>query len=186
MLMRFDPFRDVERWAHQLSGGTRHALMSMDAYRQLLETHPDHWGLHAEAARLLNTIGDHAGAAAVASAGLEANPISLELMSELGDAHFFGGAVHEAHRWFATACELAPDSPQAHFNLSFPLGRRGQRAEALAAIAAGLALDRKGEWRERLLARQGELLAEMEAERRRTAAKTQDRSGPWRLVADER
>ena len=38
MLMRFDPFRDVERGARQLSGGTRHALMSMDAYRQ-----GDHW-----------------------------------------------------------------------------------------------------------------------------------------------
>ena len=38
MLMRFDPFRDVERWAHQLSGGTRQSLMSMDAYRQ-----GDHW-----------------------------------------------------------------------------------------------------------------------------------------------
>ncbi|HEV2760477.1 MAG TPA: Hsp20/alpha crystallin family protein [Acidimicrobiales bacterium] len=36
--MRFDPIRDVERWAHQLSGGTRQALMSMDAYRQ-----SDHW-----------------------------------------------------------------------------------------------------------------------------------------------
>ncbi len=38
MLMRFDPFRDVERWARQLSGGTGHAVMSMDAYRQ-----GDHW-----------------------------------------------------------------------------------------------------------------------------------------------
>ena len=38
MLMRFDPFRDVERWAQQLSGGIRQTLMSMDAYRQ-----DDHW-----------------------------------------------------------------------------------------------------------------------------------------------
>ena len=34
MLMRFDPFRDVERWAQQLSGGTRFPVMTMDAYRQ--------------------------------------------------------------------------------------------------------------------------------------------------------
>ena len=34
MLMRFDPFREVERWTHQLSAGTRAGLMPMDAYRQ--------------------------------------------------------------------------------------------------------------------------------------------------------
>jgi HSP20 family protein len=34
MLMRFDPFRDIERWAQQLSAGTRPALMPVDAYRQ--------------------------------------------------------------------------------------------------------------------------------------------------------
>ena len=38
MLMRFDPFRDIERWAQQLSAGTRPALMPVDAYRQ-----GDHW-----------------------------------------------------------------------------------------------------------------------------------------------
>ncbi len=38
MLMRFDPFKDFERWAQQLSGGTRYSVMPMDAYR-----HGDHW-----------------------------------------------------------------------------------------------------------------------------------------------
>ena len=38
MLMRFDPFKDVERWAQQLSGGTRQSVMALDAYRQ-----GDHW-----------------------------------------------------------------------------------------------------------------------------------------------
>jgi HSP20 family protein len=38
MLMRFDPFREVERWANQLSAGTKAGLMPMDAYR-----HGDHW-----------------------------------------------------------------------------------------------------------------------------------------------
>jgi HSP20 family protein len=38
MLMRFDPFRDVERWAQQLSSGARQSIMPMDAYRQ-----GDHW-----------------------------------------------------------------------------------------------------------------------------------------------
>jgi HSP20 family protein len=38
MLMRFDPFREVDRWAHQLTAGTRAGLMPMDAYRQ-----GDHW-----------------------------------------------------------------------------------------------------------------------------------------------
>ena len=34
MLVRFDPFKDVERWAQQLSSGTRAPVMPMDAYRQ--------------------------------------------------------------------------------------------------------------------------------------------------------
>ena len=38
MLMRFDPFKDLERWAQQLSAGTRYPVMPMDAYRQ-----GDHW-----------------------------------------------------------------------------------------------------------------------------------------------
>ncbi len=38
MLMRFDPSKDFERWAQQLSGGTRYPIMPMDAYRQ-----GDHW-----------------------------------------------------------------------------------------------------------------------------------------------
>ena len=38
MLMRFDPFKDLERWAQQLSGGTRYPVMPMDTYRQ-----GDHW-----------------------------------------------------------------------------------------------------------------------------------------------
>ena len=38
MLMRFDPFKDLERWAQQLSAGTRSPVMPMDAYRQ-----GDHW-----------------------------------------------------------------------------------------------------------------------------------------------
>ena len=158
---------------------------ALDAYRQLLAERPDHWGLHAEAAKLLNTLGDHASAAAVARAGLEANPISPELMSELGDAHFLAGEVAEAHRWFAAICELAPGAPMGHFNISFTLGRQGRHDKALAAVAAGLALDRKGEWRERLLARQAELLTELDRERRREAAKTQDRKGPWRQVAPD-
>ena len=33
MLMRFDPFKDLERWAQHL-GGTRSPVMPMDAYRQ--------------------------------------------------------------------------------------------------------------------------------------------------------
>ncbi len=33
MLMRFDPFKDFERWAQQLSGGSRYSIMPMDAYR---------------------------------------------------------------------------------------------------------------------------------------------------------
>ena len=38
MLMRFDPVREVERWASQLSAGTRAGMMPVDAYRQ-----GDHW-----------------------------------------------------------------------------------------------------------------------------------------------
>ena len=38
MLMRFDPFKDFERWTQQLSGGNRVPMMPMDAYRQ-----GDHW-----------------------------------------------------------------------------------------------------------------------------------------------
>jgi HSP20 family protein len=38
MLMRFDPSKDVERWAQQLSGASRQPVMPLDAFRQ-----GDHW-----------------------------------------------------------------------------------------------------------------------------------------------
>ena len=155
---------------------------ALDTYRRLLEQRPDHWGLHSEAARLLNKVGDHHAAAAVARDGLEANPISPELMNDLGDALFFAGAVDEAHRWFAAAFELAPAAAQGPFNLTYTHARRGEYADALAAIATALAVDTAGAFRERLLARQSELLAEMDREWRRQDAKAQDRRGPWRNV----
>jgi HSP20 family protein len=34
MLMRFDPFRELDRLADEVAGGARRAVMPMDAYRQ--------------------------------------------------------------------------------------------------------------------------------------------------------
>lgn len=43
MLMRFDPFRDLERWSEQLSNASRSAIMPLDAYR-----HGDRYVVHLD------------------------------------------------------------------------------------------------------------------------------------------
>ena len=51
------------------------------------------------------------------------------------------GALEGALAAYREAVRVAPDNPDTHFTLAYALSRAGQRAEAIAAFEAGLALD---------------------------------------------
>jgi tetratricopeptide (TPR) repeat protein len=51
------------------------------------------------------------------------------------------GHVEGALAAYREAVRIAPDNPDTHFTLAYALQRAGQRAEAVAAFQAGLALD---------------------------------------------
>jgi tetratricopeptide (TPR) repeat protein len=137
---------------------------ALPAYQQALAQQPYNWALMAEVAHhLLFGLRAAAAAAELARAGLARNPAcSAELWNVLGDCLYELGRLDEAHLAFRRALRVNPGDVRAHYNLVFVHLRKGQHAEALRAVAEALALDRAGAYREDLLLKQREVLAQME------------------------
>jgi tetratricopeptide (TPR) repeat protein len=70
------------------------------------------------------------------------------------------GEAHEAYR---QAQRIDPRDARTNLNLSYTLFQTGSYAEALNAIAAGLAADVRGQYRETLLQKQQQILASLSA-----------------------
>jgi len=90
---------------------------------------------------------------------LRLNPAcSSDLWCTLGDALFEWGRTAEAKSAYLRALKISPNDVRARFNLAFVHTRTRDYRAALAAIADALALDHTGQYRERLLAKQAEVL----------------------------
>ncbi len=130
------------------------------AYREALARQPRNWMLLGEVARFLTfVLRAPAAGLAMAKAALELNPhCSADLWNTLGDSLFYLGRIEEARQAFLRALEVSPGDVRARFNLAFVYTQEREYALALSAIAEGLALDKMGEYRERLLQKQNEIL----------------------------
>ena len=105
----------------------------------------------------------------MARAALALNPAcSADLWNALGDCLFSLGRIGEARRAFERALDVNPDDVQARYNLSFVFAHQKDFAAALKLIAEGLALDTWGEYRERLLQKQAEVLSGLAERSRQT------------------
>jgi len=129
-------------------------------YRQALEGQPSNWVLLSEVASFLTySMGDPKGGADLAKLALRLNPVcSSDLWCTLGDALFEWGRTAEAKSAYLRALKISPNDVRARFNLAFVHTRSRDYRAALAAIADALALDHTGQYRERLLAKQAEVL----------------------------
>jgi tetratricopeptide (TPR) repeat protein len=153
-------------WLHEPEEQARNLLRqgrneaALWSYREALQRQPNNWCLMGEIAKFLTfTLRDYTAGLEMAKAALEVNPCcSADLWNTFGDSLFCLEQVEEAQRAFQQALEIDPTDVRARFNLAYVCSHRNDQAAALKMIAEGLSLDKRGEYRERLLQKQGEIL----------------------------
>jgi predicted Zn-dependent protease len=84
---------------------------------------------------------------------------SVWLWNLLGDALYALNKFSEAHEIYLKAERLAPGDVRTALNLGYTYWELGSPAEALQALGRGLAEDGSGQFRERLLDKQAQILA---------------------------
>jgi len=134
--------------------------LAASLYRQALDRQPSNWVLLSEVASFLTySLGDPKAGADLAKLAIRLNPAcSSDLWCTLGDALFEWGRTAEAKSAYLRALAINPGDVRARFNLAFVHTRAKNYRPALAMIADALALDKTGQYRERLLAKQAEVL----------------------------
>jgi tetratricopeptide (TPR) repeat protein len=133
------------------------------AYRVALERTPWDWLVVLEASNFL-TFGlrDARAGAELAHAGLELNPCcSPDLWNAYGDALYSLGQIDRARTAYERSLAVSADDVQARYNLAWVFLHNKQHADALRVIAEALALDWRGTFRDRLLQKQAEVLADL-------------------------
>jgi tetratricopeptide (TPR) repeat protein len=130
-------------------------------YQEALHLQPCNWVLLCEVSQFLTfSLRDPKRGADMAKVALGLNPsCSAELWNALGDALYEWGRTAEAQSAYAKALAVNSADVRARYNLAFVHTRQKEYAMALGRIAEALALDKTGEYRERLLQKQQEVIA---------------------------
>jgi tetratricopeptide (TPR) repeat protein len=130
-------------------------------YEQALRARPRDWTLMGEIAEfLLRHVGDYEAGRKMASTALSMNPwYSVWLWNLLGDALYALNRFSEAHEIYLKAQALSPNDVRTSMNLGYTYWELGSPVEALQALARGLADDGPGQFRDRLLDKQAQILA---------------------------
>jgi tetratricopeptide (TPR) repeat protein len=97
----------------------------------------------------------------LAKVALGLNPTcSSELWNTLGYGLFVWGRYAKARSGYLKALDVNGSDVRARYNLAWVYQRERDYPEALAMIAEGLTLDKMGQYRERLLQKQAEVVAQ--------------------------
>jgi tetratricopeptide (TPR) repeat protein len=133
-------------------------------YQQALARQPGNWVLLNEVAQfLIFSLRDVKAGIDLAKVALALNPTcSSELWNALGDGLFEYGRYAEARSAYLKALEINDADVRARYNLAWVYQREKNYPAALQMIAAGLALDKMGQYRDRLLAKQQEVVAQQQ------------------------
>jgi tetratricopeptide (TPR) repeat protein len=131
------------------------------AYTDALRARPRDWALMGEIAEfLIRHIADYQSGRQMATAALSLNPwYSVWLWNVLGDALFALQSYTEAHEIYLKAEKMEPNDVRTALNLGYSYWELGQPEAALQLLARGLAHDRGGLFRDRLLEKQQQILA---------------------------
>jgi tetratricopeptide (TPR) repeat protein len=137
-------------------------------YRAALKVQSYNWILLNELAMfLIFSLREIKAGVDLAKLALALNPTcSAELWNTLGDGLFEWGRTAEARSAYQKALAVNESDVRARYNLAWVYQRERDYPAALAVIAEALALDRTGEYRERLLQKQTEVLAGQEGRNR--------------------
>ena len=99
----------------------------------------------------------------MAKAALDLNPnCSAELWNTLGDAWFKVGKIAEAKGAYERALRINPSDIRGRFNMAWVYNAERRYRQALAVIAEALAMDETGEYAERLVKKQNEVLQRLQ------------------------
>ena len=136
---------------------------ALAAYHRALERQPYNWILMNEVAMFLTfTLRSPAAGIKMAKAALDLNPnCSSELWNTLGDAWYEVGKIAEAKGAYQRALRINPSDIRGRYNLSWVLNHERRYREALAVIAEALAMDETGEYHEKLMKKQAEILGRL-------------------------
>ena len=135
--------------------------LAADFYRQALKQQPANWVLLNEVSMFLTfSLRDPKAGVDLAKVALALNPtLSSELWNTLGDGLFEWGRTAEAGSAYRRALQFNDNDVRARYNLAWVYQRERDGPAALQVLAEALALDKTGEYRERLLQKQSEVLA---------------------------
>jgi tetratricopeptide (TPR) repeat protein len=134
--------------------------LASSLYREAVRRQPGNWVLLGEVAQFLTfSLRDPKAGAEMAKLALGLNPTcSSDLWCTLGDALYEWGRTAEARSAYQRALQINAADVRARFNLAFVHTRQKNYPAALATIAEALGLDKTGQYRERLLQKQTEVL----------------------------
>jgi tetratricopeptide (TPR) repeat protein len=130
------------------------------AYEAALAARPRDWALLGEIAEfLIRQVADYQSGLVIAQAALAVNPwYSVWLWNVYGDALYALDRFQEAHEAYLKAAQLEPRDVRTNLNLGYSYSHLGNHQAALEAIARGMANDRTGIFRERLVEKQLQIL----------------------------
>jgi tetratricopeptide (TPR) repeat protein len=134
-------------------------------YREALKRQPRNWVLLNEISTfLMFSMRDPKAAIDMAKLALAQNPsCSAELWNTLGDGLYEFGRTAEARSAYQKALSVNGSDVRSRYNLAWVHARERNYPAALAAIAEALSLDKTGEFRDRLLHKQQEVLTHLTA-----------------------
>ncbi len=142
--------------------------MATSEYQEAIETQPYNWVLLNEVAMfLIFQKRDLKAGIDMVRLALAQNPTcSAELWSTLGDGLFEFGRYTEAKSVYREALRVNDQDVRARFNLAFVHLKEKDHAAALQRIAEAFALDKTGQYRDRLLQKLQETLARLTEQHR--------------------
>jgi tetratricopeptide (TPR) repeat protein len=135
--------------------------LAIGFYDDALHLQPRNWVLLGEVSQFLTfSLHKPERGADMAKVALALNPsCSAELWNALGDALYEWGRTAEARSAYEKALAVNATDVRARYNLAWVHAREREYPQALLRIAEALALDRTGEYRDRLVQKQQEVMA---------------------------
>jgi len=136
--------------------------LASSLYQEAMRLQPGNWVLLSEVAQfLIFSLRDVRAGIDLAKVALSLNPTcSSELWNVLGDGLFEFGRYPEARSAYLKALDVNGSDVRARYNLAWVYQREKNFPPALAILAEALSLDKMGQYRERLLQKQSEVVAQ--------------------------
>jgi tetratricopeptide (TPR) repeat protein len=132
------------------------------SYQEAIARQPYNWLLMGEVAMFLAYgLRNPKAALDLTRLALDLNPTAADLWNTLGDCVFELGRLGEARRAYGRALALNSNDVRSRYGLACLEAHEKDYSAALLKIAEALAHDRMGQYRERLLQKQAEVLARL-------------------------